>query len=148
MDRLILSLLVSVVGCASTNGLESSLNHVEVESWETVDPAEMNTEITGALAEGEEWPRSPLAATVQLLGGDTDAQTLQLEEHRSNPEGVYMVIVVLVRDGFLGDSVRGDWHRIAYESQPDGTWRIRSVQRAFRCYRGHHKESFSREWCL
>jgi hypothetical protein len=148
MKCLALSLLLFLAGCTTTREIEFTVNGIEVESWESVDPAAMNTRITAAVAAGENWPTSPLAATVELLGGDADTRILTLEELKNRTEGADTTVVVLIRDGFLDDSVRGDWHRIVFGLQPDRTWRIHSLRRAFRCYRGHHKESFSGDRCL
>jgi hypothetical protein len=147
MRYAVLIALLVVTGCATTHDIVFSVDNVEVESWESLDPAGMNAQIAQAVASGEDWPTSPLAATVRLLEGDSDTRILRLEESKNRTEGADTTVVVLTRDGFLDDSVRGDWHRIVYERQPDRTWRIDSVRRAFRCYRQHHHESYSREWC-
>jgi hypothetical protein len=148
MKYLLPLLLVLLAGCTATHDVVFTVDGLEVDSWESVDPTEMNEQIKEAVARGEDWPTSPLAATVQLLGGDVDTRVLRLEESKNRTEGADTTVVVLIRDGFLDDSVRGDWHRIVYWRQADWSWRIHSVRRAFRCYRGHHRESFSRNWCL
>ena len=146
MRSLVLALLLGVTGCAGPSGTAVMVDGVVVESWELVEPTEMNEEIAAAVSRGEDWPTSPLSATLFLLGGDT-AGSVRLES-RLATEGADSSVVVAVRDGFFGDSVRGDWHRIVYRRRADGSWRIESVQRAIRCYRGHHQESYSRSSCL
>ena len=144
---MLLSALLLVAGCATTQDVVFSVDNVEVESWEPVDAAGMNARIAEAVASGEEWPRNPLVATVRLLVGDGETRTIRLEESRHHKEGADSSVVVLTTDGYFDDSVRGEWHRIVYERQADGSWSINSVRRAFRCYRGHHKDSYSRKWC-
>lgn len=117
MRHLILGLLLGLVGCAGTTNVVFTVDDVRIESWEQVEPAEMNDQIIAAVTAGEAWPNSPLSATVRLWGGDTDARILRIESRLGTEDGDTSV-VVLVRDGFLGDSVRGDWHRIVYRRQP------------------------------
>ena len=139
--------LLLVSGCAATHEVKFSADDVKVESWESVDPADMNAQITEAVTSGEDWPASPMEATIHLLGSDGDTRIVRLDESKNRTEGADSTVVVLIRDGFLDDSVRGDWHKIVYALQADRTWRIQSLQRAFRCYRGQNLESYSRVRC-
>ncbi|MBM3319929.1 MAG: hypothetical protein FJY73_04560 [Candidatus Eisenbacteria bacterium] len=137
----------SLTGCASSRPGATGSPEAIIESWETVDVGPMNERIDAAVSEGAEWPKSPLSATVQLLGGDVDTRILSLFEEKNRGEGADTTVVVIVRDGFLDDSVRGDWHRIVYARGADGMWRVAKTSRAFRCWRGHHLETFSSQWC-
>jgi hypothetical protein len=127
---------------------DTDLLRAEVESYELVDIGGLNERIEAGIESGADWPTSPLAATIELLGGDTDTRRLSVTERKNRGEGADTTVVVIVRDGFLDDSIRGDWHRIVYVRQPDMTWRVREARRAFRCWRGHHLTSFSESWCL
>lgn len=148
MRYLIVGLCFLLAGCAPSPPVEFSVEDVKVESSESVETSGLNAQIDGAVAAGETWPRSPLMATIELFGGDGDARILRIEEEKNRSEGADTTVVVLIRDGFLDDSVRGDWHRVVYRRESDRTWRVHSARRAFRCYRGHSLESFGREWCL
>jgi hypothetical protein len=87
------------------------------------------------------------AALLASLGCDIDTRLIKLEEAKNRTDGADTTVVVVTRDGFLSDSVRGDWHRLVYARESDRTWRIRSVRRAFRCYRGSRVGSYSAELC-
>ena len=139
--------LLLVAGCAGLQpGVKEGFD-VEVESWESVDVAGLNTRIEGAVAVGAAWPRSPLRMTVELLITDVDTRSVWLTEQGNRGEVSDTTVVIVVRDGFLDDSVRGDWHRIVYYRAGDGTWRVHEVQRAYRCWRGHHLTAFSSQLC-
>jgi len=133
-------------GCASTKPAARAFPDVVVESWEMADVLSMNQRIDAAVAEGTAWPTSPLSATVELLGGDAETRTVSLFVEGAG-EGADVTTVVIVRDGFFNDSVRGDWHRIVYRRGADGTWRVAEARRATRCWRGHHLESYSAQLC-
>ena len=140
-------LLLLLPACATSPPMIFTVDGVEIETWEAVETTSMNTQIETAVAVGETWPQSPLRITIELLGGDVDTRILRIEEAKSRTEGADTTAVVVIRDGFLDDSVRGDWHRIVFSRESDRTWRVHSARRAFRCYRGHHLESYSRQWC-
>lgn len=147
MKYLILIAICLISGCATTHEVNFSVDNAKIESWEPVDPAPMNARISEAVTSGENWPASPMEATIRLLGGDRDARIVRLDESKNRTEGADTAVVVLVRDGFLDDSVRGDWNKIIYELQTDRSWRIRSVQRAYRCYRGQNQDRYTRMLC-
>lgn len=85
--------------------------------------------------------------TVELFGADTDKRALWLSEEANRGEAPDTVVVIMVRDGLVDDSVRGDWHRVVYRRQGDGSWRVHDLRRAYRCWRGHHLEAFGSKSC-
>jgi hypothetical protein len=137
--------LVVLAGCAAP--LEHTPEPV-VDSWEVVDVAELNARIDDAVSEGADWPRSPILTALEVLGGEADAREIAIDRRMNRAEAADTAVVVITRDRFLDDSVRGDWHRIVLRRLGDWTWRLHEVRRAFRCWRGHHLESYSAEWCL
>jgi hypothetical protein len=50
--------------------------------------------------------------TVDLLVADADTRSVWLAEQGNRGEVSDTTVVIVIRDGFLDDSVRGDWHRI------------------------------------
>lgn len=56
-------------------------------------------------------------------------------------------MIEITSDGYLDDSVRGSWQRLTFRRLEDRTWRLASHEIAYRCWRGHHLESYSAEWC-
>jgi hypothetical protein len=111
MKCLIVGLVLLLTACTAPGPITFTVTGVEVESWEAVETMSMNARVDDAVAAGEAWPRSPLAATIELLGGDVDARILRIDESKNRTEGADTTVVVIIRDGFLDDSVRGDWHR-------------------------------------
>ena len=147
MRWLMIGLLLTV-GCASSRSQTPSPFDVVPESWEQTDAAPLNARVDQAVEAGASWPGSPLEITVELFGGDEDTRSVILKEELNRGEGADTVVVVMVRDGFLDDSIRGYWERIVYHRQPDGTWRVIDLRRAYRCWRGHHTDTYSAHRCL
>lgn len=145
MTRCLIVGLVLVAGCAAPP--PPGAVQTPVESWETVGAADLNARIDDAAADAAAWTSSPLSVVLELFGGDADARLLTVDERKNRAEGADTTVVVIVRDGLMDDSVRGDWHRIVLRRLADRTWRLHEVRRAFRCRRGHHLDSFSSELC-
>ena len=143
---LLLGLLLVVAGCAQA-GSRPEFAQTPPESWAVLDLAEINARLDAAVADGAEWPSSPLQSTLQLFGDDSDTQAFVLEEIKNRVEGADSTTVVMIRDGFLDDSVRGDWHEVVFGRQADGTWRVAEARVAFRCRRGENTSEYQGEPC-
>jgi len=146
LKRLFLGLLIIVAGCAQA-GSQPEFVHTPPESWTKLDLVKINGRLDMAVLSEEEWPSSPLQSTLQLFGDDSDTQAMVIEEMKNRVEGADSATVVMIRDGFLDDSVRGDWHEVVFERQPDGTWRVAEARVAYRCRRGENTSEYQGEPC-
>ncbi len=106
-----------------------------VESYEKIGTAEINNIIEQAIANGETWPHSPALIAFKTSGGDQEIRTYHLWQEANRAENPDIIESILIRDGFLDDSVRGDWHKFTFTKEPDNTWRVVKLQKAFRCWR-------------
>ena len=146
MKHLFLGLLIILAGCAQA-GSRPEFARTPPESWAELDLGELNGRLEKAVLSGEEWPFSPLQSSLQLFGGDTDAQAVVIEEMKNRVEGADSATVVMIRDGFMDDSVRGDWHEVVFGRQADGTWRVTEARVAYRCRRGDNTSVYQGELC-
>ena len=146
MKHLFLGLLIIISGCAQA-GSRPEFARTPPESWAVLDVVELNGRLELAVLSGEGWPSSPLQSTLKLFGDDTDAQAVVIEEMKNRVEGADSATVVMIRDGFLDDSVRGDWHEVVFGRQSDGTWRITEARLAYRCRRGENTSAYQGDLC-
>ena len=135
--RYLLILFVFLVASCSLNHSGKSFDtyNITVESSVALKISSINNIIEKALDDGEEWPFSPLQITFKVLGNDQEIQKLNLIQEANLVENPDLVTSVIIRDGFLDDSVRGDWHQITFSKEANGSWRIIEIQRAHRCWR-------------
>lgn len=145
--RWVLIPVILLAGCAPRQMPVIRAPEVRVESWEQLGVASLNARIAAGQTNAARWVRSPLRMTVELFGADTDKRALWLSEEANRGEAPDTVVVIMVRDGLVDDSVRGDWHRVVYRRQGDGSWRVHDLRRAYRCWRGHHLEAFGSKSC-
>jgi hypothetical protein len=143
-----LAIAVSMMaGCMSHPRLESTRLDVPVDSSELVPVEELNRRIEAAEAHGLDWPRYAAGTALAVLDYEEDARCVELKSAGNRGEVSDTVVVVLVRDRFKDDSIRGDWHRAVLYRTPEGTWRFSELRRAFRCYRGKVLDRYSRDLC-
>ena len=139
MRYLIVALMFILSACSQ--GHESqpakSESHTKqmVTSYKTLSASRFNTTIDQAVAEGEKWPASPALVAYYILGGDAETRSFHLSREADSAENPSRMTCVVIRDGFLDDSVRGDWHKIMLVREPDNTWRISEIQKAHSCWR-------------
>jgi hypothetical protein len=146
MKYLVICLLL-LAACGALPPRRSNITDARVESWRLIEVDHLNSRIDDAAAVGEEWPRSPLLAAIELLAGESDARTFRIDMEANRGEAPDTMLIIITRDGFLDDSVRGDWHRVALHRLNDSTWRIYELRRAFRCWRGGSTEYYAAELC-
>ena len=150
MRCLLLGVLIFSVGCAQTGPQTVSIagfGQTPPESWAELDLADINSRLDMAVLSDEAWPSSPLQSTLQLFGDDSDVQSVVIEEMKNRVEGADSATVMMIRDGFLDDSVRGEWFEVVFERQTDGTWRVAEARVAYRCRRGENTSVYQGDLC-
>jgi hypothetical protein len=141
--------LLLVTACSSSKQVPvTDPSEIPVESWDLVEVEGFNARIDEAVNAGETWPRDPIIVTSEFIWGGLSAHYTRLEKQDNRVEGADSTVIVIVRDRFLDDSIRGDWHRITLYRLSDMTWRLAEARRAFRCYRGRQLDSFGSSLCL
>ncbi|MCK4597126.1 hypothetical protein KAU04_03770 [bacterium] len=124
---------------------ESSAQH-PAESYELVDFAQFNDTILEAIATGKTWSQDPIEVTRRFLNS-AGARSVNILREDDRGERSDSSTIIIVEDGYQDDSVRGMWNWFRLARSTDDTWRIVEVRRAYRCWRGHHLDSFSKELC-
>jgi hypothetical protein len=134
-------------GC--TCGIQQTdrgLTEIPVISSESVAVSPWNDKIEDALRAGEKWPYSPLELVIRLLDAEQETRQVTIQTVADRTENPEQVTVTIIRDGFLDDSARGDWHRILLVRKEDGAWRISGMKRSRRCWRPEN-DSFQVRQC-
>jgi hypothetical protein len=124
---------------------ESSAQY-QVESYELVDFAQFNDTILEAIAAGKTWSQNPIEVTRRFMNS-AGARSVNILREDDRGERSDYTTIIIVEDGYQDDSVRGMWNWFRLARSTDETWRIVEVRRAYRCWRGNHLDSFSKELC-
>jgi hypothetical protein len=137
-----------IVGCATLQTEGEKPLQIPLDSWDLLDVDELNSRISEAEAAQLDWSHSALGTALAMLEYGLDARYVELYLEGNRGEVADTVVIVLGRDGFKDDSIRGDWHRAVLYRTDSGTWRFHEIRRAFRCYRARSLDSYSRDYCL
>ncbi len=132
-----------------------------VDSFLTEDLEDINAGIERAADADEEWVTDPVRIAMNVVEQGPDAiderRYLQITYEGGGPHGNTAVVTV-VTDGYLDDSMRGEWCRFAMAKEDDGSWRVTEFRHAWRCWRGRvtdsgrttaeHLDHFTSDRCL
>ncbi|MCX5834979.1 MAG: hypothetical protein NTV99_10820 [Deltaproteobacteria bacterium] len=117
-------------------------------SYRIENVAPFNAKIEEAVKKGEVWPGDPILIALNLLKISNDGARLLVMSKESSPaENPDRTGVTVIRDGFLDDSLRGDWHYFELRKMNDQGWRFTEIRRAFLCRRGIQMERPGKEFC-
>ena len=139
--KLIISImLIFTAGCSSTIGKNFNTG-INVSSWENIDKQKFNQVITQAYAEGKAWVFSPEPYAFYLFNL-TELKNYNIKYDAKSSENNNESTLIIVRDGFLDDSVRGDIHSLILTNQTD-FWAIKELKKSTRCWRSRSSEYHS-----
>lgn len=143
---LMISLISTLILVQSVFSSEE-LIELPVESFIQVDPFEFNETIIEAAIAGETWPGDQISVAVRFLGG-VEARCISITKIDNRGECADTSIVTVIQDGFLDDSMRGQWDMIFLYRNENNNWVIFESRRAWRCWRGDYQiESFGSNMC-
>jgi heat shock protein HslJ len=125
---------------------ESKVESFLVESSSPITFAELNQRLSQEASEGKAWVQDPIRVALEFMGS-RHSPRVNIQGEDQGGEVAHSTTVVVVEDGYLDDSVRGTWTRFKMKRTDSRTWRVVDIQRAYRCWRGHHKDSYSAQAC-
>lgn len=125
---------------------ESKVESFLVESSSPITFAEFNQRLSQEAREGKAWVQDPIRVSLEFMGS-RHSPRVNIQREDQGGEVAHSTTVTVVEDGYLDDSVRGAWTRFTMKRTDSRTWRVVDIQRAYRCWRGHHKDSYSARPC-
>jgi len=134
-----------MLGCTTTDKKRIEPYGYSVKLWEKLSTLELSTVVKDARNDSESWVSSPFFYPQHLFDlSNLKAYSVNYlaESNESNRKST----ITIIRDGFLDDSVRGDIHELVIEKTGD-QWKVKSVKRAFRCWRNRDSVSYSIDKC-
>lgn len=112
---------------------------VVIDSFITEDLEDINADLEKAADANEDWVTDPVRVAMNIVEQGPDV----VEERHylqitwvGEGERPHAGVVTVVTDGYLDDSMRGEWCRFAMAKQDDGSWRVTEFRHAWRCWRG------------
>jgi hypothetical protein len=132
-----------------TNASAQLAQQLPVKSYALQDVRAFNAQLA-AREPSDAWQNQPLGIALEYLNGASDGRmtsiTSQLPEGE-DPESPSTVVITVVQDGFLDDSVRGQWHRLTLKKNKKERWMLLEARSANLCQRGSNTQAFQKEPC-
>jgi hypothetical protein len=138
-------LLPLVAGCATQ--IPRGARDIPVESYMLADVEHVNAVVAGAAAADEEWVRDPVEVAERVVG-NIHGRYYSVERVDEPSERPARTVVTVITGSYLDDSVWGTWNQVLLSRDDSGVWSVDEARRAWRCRRGHQRESFGERLCL
>lgn len=137
-------ILFLVTSCATVNKSSLAFPQFEVSSWKKISLEEFNKPLKLAQDENKEWAQTPelFPQNLMIL---TELKNYFISHSANSIEFNKRSTLLIIRDGFLDDSVRGDIHRIVLEKHEE-KWKVVEAEKAIRCWR-NEQSSYSSAPC-
>jgi len=126
----------------------SDYDETEKGTFEKVDVGGFNLEIEKAAIAGEAWVKMPTQVVARMIRNFSEIRSRTIEMFAPNSETTDSLIVIVIDDGFLDDSVRGDKHKFELRMNEQGVWKFVSAGKSWRCWEGRGHQDFSLVKCL
>jgi hypothetical protein len=126
----------------------SAYDETEKAAFQQVDFGGFNQEIEKAAAAGEAWVKMPTLVVARVLREFSEFRSRTIELSAPNAEITDSLTVIVIDDGFMDDSVRGDKHKFELKTNEQGVWKFVSAGKSWRCQGGRGHQDFSLVKCL
>ena len=123
--------ITSCTSIVTSNDVEKPFKREMVASYISMDTSALNEDI----AKQAEINAIPLKIVLNILNISSVQKDLAIYQSFSGTEERESVTVTVFRDGYLDDSVRGEWNEFEMKRASDQTWRVINAKKAFSCWR-------------
>ena len=135
-----------ISGCASfmpIGEVMKAYNNEVVSSYKSMDTEILNDK----LAKQDVIDNSPLKVVFYLLNINSEQKDLVIHQSFSGIEEKENAIITVFREGYLDDSVRGEWNEFDLEKTSENKWVIISAKKAILCWRSDSPQ-YQEDLCL
>lgn len=115
--------------------------------FEKMNTAAFNRKIRDAARNREFWVKMPTLVASGFVGTFSETKKRTVEITSEFAEATTRLDVVIIDDGFAGDSVRGVKYKLKLQADSAGIWYITSAEKAQRCYKGRGHQDYSAAPC-
>lgn len=130
--------LTALSACISAEKTIDLQQDYSTVPWQQVSPTRISKTIQQARKKNKNWVKVP-SLFAQNLFEFSELKNYSIQYTANRGESPDQATIIVMRDGFLDDSVRGDIHHIELNKMDDD-WQVSQVKRAHRCWRSEDKE--------
>lgn len=143
----VISSIVLITAISQAN--ELSVTKLPVDSYRLEKVELFNNQLISdlSMSDVDRWQTQPLSIALKYLNGASAGKFIQITQKIPKGENIEYpntVIVTAIQDGYLDDSLRGEWVELTLKNNSKNIWLIKEAKRAFLCWRGENTKSFQR----
>ncbi len=116
-------------------------------AFQNVDINQINRTIDQAARRGNAWVKSPMQILIRLTGDFSEMKNRTIELTSPTGEAGSEIMVTVINDGLLDDSVRSEKYMYKLEKTSSGVWKVTSAQKSWRCQQNRGHQDFSAVPC-
>ena len=145
--KLLIALLFPVILSCSNIAEDKRPDEFPVVSYNNLDVSNFNLKISAAMNKGERWVYHPLLV-IQEYRKIADAGFVSILLSNDSVENSLNSTITVVEEGYLDDSVRGQWLQFHLgRENSESSWNIKEIRQANLCGRMNLPNEFSKELC-
>ncbi len=138
----VLIIVLSLVGCASNTERKRIYTNYHVTSYVNINLSEVNSKLANIPDED----LSPYQLILRIMSIGSEQQEFTISQVYSNIEEKNESKITVVQEGYLDDSIRGEWNEFELKINKDNKWEVVKAKRAYLCWRQSSKE-YQRRLC-
>lgn len=145
--ELLIALSFSVILSCSMITEDKSPEDFPVVSYNNLEVSNFNLKISTAMNNKEEWVYDPLLV-IQEYRKITNTSFVSILLKNDNAENPLNSTITVIEEGYLDDSVRGQWFQFYLgRENSESAWTIQEIRQANLCGRMNSPQEFSQELC-
>ncbi len=145
--KLLIALLFPVILSCSMIAEDKRPDEFPVVSYNNLEVRNFNLKISAAINNGGKWVYHPLLV-IQEYRKIADASFVSILLSNDSVEDPLNSTITVVEEGYLDDSVRGQWFQFHLEREnTESAWKIKEIRQAYLCGRMTSPKEFSKELC-
>ena len=145
--KLLIALLFPVTLSSSIIAEDKRPDEFPVVSYNNLEVSNFNLKIYAAMNNGEKWVYHPLLV-IQEYRKIEDVGFVSILLSNDSVENPMNSKITVVEEGYLDDSVRGQWLQFHLgRENSESAWEIKEIRQANLCGRMNSPKEFSKELC-
>ena len=144
--RVMVGMIILVFsGMAVAENRPERIMDIPVFNTTSIDLTRFNKDLAAAVKANEAWVSDPVSIAL-WLAEEFEGKEQHIIQVNNVADGPDKARVIILRDGYLDDSIRGERFEINLELSKKGDWMVKDAKKAWRCWE-ERRPGFTSDFC-